>query len=488
MDMTAYQGSAAKTIQPLHSGGDSVMVALLGLAGEAGAVLTAYKKQLRDGPADPEFRARMREELGDALWYLSTVAHHLKLGLDDIATANLSKITDRWRPTPAPGIPFDDDLEPQEQLPRQADFTFTITHDGSRDVSVLTCDGQQVGDPITDASHVADGYNFHDVFHLSYVAVLGWSPVMRALLKRKRRSNPQTDVAEDGGRAIAIEEGISALVFAYASRHHYLDGKNHVDNDVLDTIQGMVAHLEVSAHRTADWEKAILIGFAAWRTLRRLRGGTVRLDLTTQSLTVLGSTDTAGIDDAAPQTFRATVAELHRRKDASYGDSWKRRGEQISIMANIARKVDRLNIVTATAESTQDESLIDTGVDLYVYALKYLTYLADTTQTIIPGVPAQRPGTHDWSDGPHGFEALLANADLSALNETSQHSIPSLVATINDSFTALEACFAEPGRAAPARHRAELATQLAGRTLQLISALRAAHPALYEQFLDHWRG
>jgi NTP pyrophosphatase (non-canonical NTP hydrolase) len=48
-----------------------------------------------DGPADPGFRARIREELGDVLWYLSAVAHQLGLGLLDIATANLTKITDR---------------------------------------------------------------------------------------------------------------------------------------------------------------------------------------------------------------------------------------------------------------------------------------------------------------------------------------------------------------------------------------------------------
>ncbi|WIM99966.1 nucleoside triphosphate pyrophosphohydrolase family protein [Actinoplanes oblitus] len=302
MEMTAYQHTAAKTIQPLPNGGDPVIVALLGLAGESGAALTAYKKHLRDGPAHPEFRAHMREELGDILWYLSTVAHHLDLDLAELATANLSKITDRWRPTPADAIPFDADLPEHEQLPRHADFTFTLTRNPTgHDVSVLTQDGHQVGDPITDASHVTDGYNFHDVFHLSYAAVLGWSPVMRALLKRKRRSNPQTDLAEDGGRAIAIEEGISALVFSYASRHQYLDGKNHIDNDVLDTIQGMVAHLEVSAHRTADWEKAILTGFAAWRTLRRLGGGTVRLDLDAQTLTALdaGSTPVAEAPDAA---------------------------------------------------------------------------------------------------------------------------------------------------------------------------------------------
>src|SRR3954470_11151311 len=133
--MAAYQRAAAKTIQPIP-GGDHIALALLGLAGETGAVLTAYKKQLRDGPADPEFRARMREELGDVLWYLSTVAHQLDLGLADIATANLPKIADRWRPPPAGEIPFDADLEPHEQLPRQADFTFTLTREDTRATSV----------------------------------------------------------------------------------------------------------------------------------------------------------------------------------------------------------------------------------------------------------------------------------------------------------------------------------------------------------------
>lgn len=287
MEMTTYQRSAIKTIQPASTGQDAVAIALFGLAGEAGGVATAYKKHLRDGAADPAFRARMREELGDVLWYVSAVAHHLELDLDDIATANLHKVTDRWRHTPAESIPFDAGFDEDEQLPRRAEFVFTLTAspDG-RETSVLTWEGAPVGDPITNASHIADGYCFHDIFHLSYAAVLGWSPVMRSLFKRKRRSVPEIDEAEDGGRAIAIEEGISALVFSYASRHHYLDGKDHIDNDLLDTIQGMVTHLEVGARRAADWEKAILTGFVAWRTLRRLGGGTVHFDLDHQTLTV----------------------------------------------------------------------------------------------------------------------------------------------------------------------------------------------------------
>lgn len=491
MDMTSYQHAAAKTLQPLPRRSDQLVVALLGLAGEAGAVLTAYKKQLRDGPADPGFRTRMREELGDVLWYLSTVAHQLNLDLGDIATANLTKITDRWRPTPADAIPFDTDLDPHEQLPRQADFTFALTRDGDREISVLTCEDQQVGDPITDASHITDGYHFHDAFHLSYAAVLGWSPVMRALLGRKRRSNPETDEAEDGGRAIAIEEGITALVFGYASRHHYLEGKTHIDNDLLDTIQGMVAHLEVSAHRAADWEKAILTGFTAWRTLRRLGGGTVRLDLNTQSLTVieLDNEATAPQQDSVTAAFRAAVATLHRSKDAAYGDSWKRRGEQISIMANIARKIDRLNILAATGEaSTTDENAIYTATDLFVYTLKYLTYLADLNADALPDVPALPSGTSTWSDGPYGFELILNATDLSALAAEPDVPLAQLIGAADRSFADLEGCFSPHGATATVQRRAELAQVLATDTVRILSRLRASRPALYDAFITTWHG
>jgi NTP pyrophosphatase (non-canonical NTP hydrolase) len=490
VDMTSYQHAAAKTLQPLPRHDDQLVVALLGLAGEAGAVMTAYKKQLRDGAADPGFRTRMREELGDALWYLSTVAHQLNLDLNDIATANLTKITDRWRPTPSNAIPFDTDLDPHEQLPRQAEFTFTLTRDGNREVSVLTCEGQQVGDPITDASHITDGYHFHDAFHLSYAAVLGWSPVIRALLGRKRRSNPQTDEAEDGGRAIAIEEGIVALVFGYASRHQYLEGKTHVDNDILDTIQGMVAHLEVSAHRAADWEKAILTGFDVWRTLRRLGGGTVRLDLNTQSLKVIEA-DTeppAPPHHKAPDAFRAAVATLHRSKDAAYGDSWKRRGEQISIMANIARKIDRLNILGTTgAAATTDENAIDTATDLLVYALKYLTYLADLDTDVLALVPANPGAANTWSDGPDGFEVVLDTTNLTALAAEPDEPLPRLIAAAARSFGNLEGCFSITGATTTARRRAELAQTLAADAVRIVAQLRATSPELFNAFISTWR-
>jgi hypothetical protein len=110
---------------------------------------------------------------------------------------------------------------------------------------------------------------------------------MRALMRCKRKSDPVTDEAEDGGRAVAVEEGISALVFAYASSHNYLEGINRVDHQLLDTIHLLVSGLEVSVLRAADWERAILIGFKVWRALNASGGGMVQLDADGRKLQVI---------------------------------------------------------------------------------------------------------------------------------------------------------------------------------------------------------
>lgn len=64
------------------------------------------------------------------------------------------------------------------------------------------------------------------------------------------------------------------------------------------------------------------------------------------------------------------VIDLHNEKDAAYGDSWCRRGEMLGIMANIARKVDRLGSL-----DTRDETSVDTAMDLFVYLAKYRAWI-----------------------------------------------------------------------------------------------------------------
>ena len=159
--------------------------------------------------------------------------------------------------------------------------------DNGQGMVEVYCDGARLGDRLSDNHYVDDGYRFHDVFHFSNAAVLGWSPITRWMLKRKRKSDPRTDEVEDGGRAIAIEEGISAMVFNYAEQHNFLANNQWVSTDLLRTIKGMTSHLEVSRCTIGDWERAIHAGFDAWRLLNGAGYANLLLDLDRQFLSVL---------------------------------------------------------------------------------------------------------------------------------------------------------------------------------------------------------
>jgi thymidylate synthase len=65
------------------------------------------------------------------------------------------------------------------------------------------------------------------------------------------------------------------------------------------------------------------------------------------------------------------VVNLHAEKHAVYGDSWKRRGELLGILANIARKIDRLGVAGA------GDTASDTVIDLLVYLVKYRLWMTD---------------------------------------------------------------------------------------------------------------
>lgn len=71
------------------------------------------------------------------------------------------------------------------------------------------------------------------------------------------------------------------------------------------------------------------------------------------------------------QAFYTAVTKMHAEKHRSYGDSWKKRGEMMSILPNIARKMDRLGV------GDSFDSSADTVVDLWVYLAKYRTWLND---------------------------------------------------------------------------------------------------------------
>jgi NTP pyrophosphatase (non-canonical NTP hydrolase) len=69
----------------------------LGLTGEAGEVADKVKKVIRDrqGVFDVETREAIKLELGDVLWYVAQLASELGYELDEVAEANLQKLSSR---------------------------------------------------------------------------------------------------------------------------------------------------------------------------------------------------------------------------------------------------------------------------------------------------------------------------------------------------------------------------------------------------------
>lgn len=295
MNLNHYQSEAQQTDRvPTTSQASvelGVIVPLLGLAGEAGELLSEYKKFLRDGPAHRLFKERVAEELGDILWYVANVATKFGLNLETIAADNLKKTRDRWE-TANPGMlslfpkayTFDQGYPAAECLPRKMDVTLTVENRDGVDKIILRVNGEECGASLTDNAYEPDGYGFHDVMHFANAAVLGWSPVLRGILKCKRRSNKKVDEVEDGGRAAAIEEGIAAVVYAYACEHNFFDGITVVDYDLLRTVKSAARHLEVKDCSLVDWQNAILQGYMVWRSIVKTRGGRFTVDLDARTI------------------------------------------------------------------------------------------------------------------------------------------------------------------------------------------------------------
>jgi NTP pyrophosphatase (non-canonical NTP hydrolase) len=266
MDFAEYQARALLTDQVTDEP-NRIVVPLLGMAGELGSLMVEYKKYLRDGPAHRLFKEQFAEELGDILWYLSNLASKMKVSLEDIAKSNLEKVAERFPIKGEERIPskpnfFDGEFLPDERIPHQMRVELGETDQGGKPVITLTVDGRSMGNALIDNSYNDDGYRFHDVFHFAHAAVLGWSPVVRRILGCKRRSRPEIDEIEDGGRARVIDEGIVAFVFDYARRASFFDGVSSIDFSLFKTIRSLTSGLEVKVRTPLEWEKAILDGYS----------------------------------------------------------------------------------------------------------------------------------------------------------------------------------------------------------------------------------
>lgn len=105
-------------------------------------------------------------------------------------------------------------------------------------------------------------------------------------------------------------------------------------------------------------------------------------------------------ESAGSTDFVEYVTGLHSEKHAVYGDSWKKRGELIGIMANIARKIDRLGVAGAGDTSA------DTAIDLLCYLAKYRVWLTDYASA--PVIWSEQPEGQFWSDSANPANEIIA--------------------------------------------------------------------------------
>ena len=321
---------------------------LFGLFGEVGSIMATAKKRHRENSAYPEYQQALEEEFGDVLWYLTTLCRRLDIDIAEIfseaenkcrknvvktdlnlslldlgkatsalldikntneqprhllctfahhylrtlqiagvtfpnvVNSNIAKVRGRFLPSDPSDLPtFDDKFPKDEQIPEHFEIKITERTSGK---SYLQWNDVFIGDPLTDNSLDPDGYRFHDVFHLANAAVLHWSPVFRGLIKQKRKSDPEVDEVQDGGRASVIEEGLTSWIFSHAKNINFFDGHTTISFNTLKTVQQFVRGYEVEKCPLNLWEKAILQGYEVFRQVRDNNGGVVIGDRKTRTI------------------------------------------------------------------------------------------------------------------------------------------------------------------------------------------------------------
>ena len=120
------------------------------------------------------------------------------------------------------------------------------------------------------------------------MAVLTWSPVIRALFCLKRKSDPKIDEAQDGARATLIEEGVATWIFGQAVELDFFANMKSGDLPfgMLKHVRQFVAGYESEQIPLWLWEEAILQGYAAFRFLREYRRGRLHIDMSNRRLTI----------------------------------------------------------------------------------------------------------------------------------------------------------------------------------------------------------
>jgi NTP pyrophosphatase (non-canonical NTP hydrolase) len=94
LSLNEYQNLAKRTSGAGGEGDRRLIIAALGLAGEAGEFANMVKKLTAHGHNIPA--ETLADELGDVLWYVAEAASACNLTLDEIAVGNIDKLSQRY--------------------------------------------------------------------------------------------------------------------------------------------------------------------------------------------------------------------------------------------------------------------------------------------------------------------------------------------------------------------------------------------------------
>jgi hypothetical protein len=175
--------------------------------------------------------------------------------------------------------------------------------------------------------------------------------------------------------------------------------------------------------------------------------------------------------------LKNAIKALHARKDRAYGAAWKRRGERISILPNIARKVDRLTAFATGASEMLDESILDTAIDLNVYCLKYLLFLVEEDAGLLCKLSLGKPA---WplSDREENLDQLV---EAAGYEEAESEPLKLLLADISELFERLwPAVEADDS----SEKRFAIADALCTASVRLVARLRLEQSEMVEKFIQ----
>jgi hypothetical protein len=217
--------------------------------------------------------------------------------------------------------------------------------------------GQPLGSDLTDNAYDDDGYRFHDVLHVALIAHLGWSPVVRSLMRRKRKGgNDKVDEVEDGGRAQIVEELVLKAIhsegerLAKASERCAVDGpqrlfstRSLISFRLLKTLRMYVEGLEAAKNLFWEWENAIYEGCEIFTQLRAENQGTVHVDLMRRRLTfsptvspdVRGATVGMGMTATSLGEAEKEAPHLLSPTELAQATTPERKAELISIKKSV---------------------------------------------------------------------------------------------------------------------------------------------------------